>query len=297
MLSRRKLVLGLTGAVGVVALSRALLSPSRRPAAPGRALKLPLAPSGWPFPYARLTAPVAVYPPGFGVRRIYVDAGHGAPGNTGNLSCFCVEEQAFTLVTARALAARLNATGRFEARVGRSGDQPLPYPERVEDAAHWGADAFLSLHSDVRGPIETWSPSPGLTCPLNLASPGFAVLWSDEGDPSLCDRRLALARAFARRMEEAGLLPYHGAAYTGLYEADAAQRGVFVDRRPPTQRIYVLRRPPMPSILIETHHALDAREAVRWAEAATLDAFAAAAAAALADALSGPVAPSAPPPT
>ncbi|MGK4007247.1 N-acetylmuramoyl-L-alanine amidase [Sorangium sp. So ce1036] len=301
MLSRRKLILALTAAAGVAALSRELLSRPPRHAPARRALKLPLAPSGWPFPYARVVAPVAVFPPGFGVRRIYLDAGHGAPGNTGNLSCFCVEEQAFTLAAAHALAARLNATGRFEARVGRSGDRPLPYPERVEDAARWGAEAFISLHSDVRGKIETWAPAPELTCPLSLASPGFAVLWSDEGAPSLSDRRLALARAFARRMEEAGLLPYRGAAYTGLYEADAAQEGVFVDRRPPGQRIYVLRRPTMPSILIETHHALDAREAARWTEPATLDAFAAAAAAALADTLGSADAlvdaPSSPPPT
>ncbi|AUX29280.1 MULTISPECIES: N-acetylmuramoyl-L-alanine amidase [Sorangium] len=297
MISRRKLVLGLAGAAGAAALSRALAPGLPRDIAARRALKLPIAPSGWPFPGARVVAPSAVFPPDFGVRRIYLDAGHGAPGNTGNVSCFCVEEQEFTLSAARALAERLNATGRFEARVGRTGDRPLPYAERVEDAARWGADAFVSLHSDVRGRIDTWSPAEGRSCPLSLAAPGFAVLWSDEGDPALGARRLALARAFARRMEEAGLLPYGGAAYSGLYAPDTAQPGVFVDRRPQDQRIFVLRRPAMPSILIETHHALDAREATRWTEPATLDAFAAAAAAALADALGGGGAPASQPPT
>ncbi|WP_437510172.1 N-acetylmuramoyl-L-alanine amidase family protein [Sorangium sp. So ce1099] len=287
MISRRKLVLGLAGAAGAVALGQALSPGPPRAVAARRALKLPIAPSGWPFPGARVVAPSALFPPDFGVRRIYLDAGHGAPGNTGNLSCFCVEEQDFTLSAARALAERLNATGRFEARVGRTGDRPLPYQERAADAARWRAEAFVSLHSDVRGRIETWSPAPGRTCPLSLAAPGFAVLWSDEGDPALCALRLALARAFARRMEEAGLMPYRGAAYSGLYEPDAAQPGVFVDRHPPDQRIFVLRRPSMPSVLIETHHALDAREAARWTEPATLDAFAAAAAAALADTLGG----------
>ncbi|WP_441288781.1 N-acetylmuramoyl-L-alanine amidase family protein [Sorangium sp. KYC3313] len=307
MISRRKLVLGLAGAAGAAALSRALAPGAPREIAARRALKLPIAPSGWPFPGARVVAPSAVFPRDFGVRRVYLDAGHGAPGNSGNLSCFCVDEQDFTLAAARALAERLNATGRFEARVGRAGDRPLPYPERVEDAARWGADAFVSLHSDVRGRTETWSPGQGRQCPLSLAAPGFAVLWSDEGEPALCALRLALARGFARRMEEAGLLPYDGAAYSGLYEPDAAQPGVFLDRRPPGQRIFVLRRPSMPSILVETHHALDAREATRWTEPATLDAFAAAAAAALADALGaagapasalgGDGAPASPPPT
>jgi N-acetylmuramoyl-L-alanine amidase len=97
-------------------------------------------------------------------------------------------------------------------------------------------------------------------------------------------------------MEEAGFMPYRGAAYSGLYEPDAAQPGVFVDRHPPDQRIFVLRRPSMPSVLIETHHALDAREAARWTEPATLDAFAAAATAALADTLGGD-APASQPPT
>lgn len=276
---------GATGVTGLAALSAGVArGPSRRSAVL-HALKLPIAPSGWPFPGARIVAPVPVFPPDFGVRRVYLDAGHGAPGNTGNRSCFCVDEQEFTLAAARALAERLDATGRFETRMSRTGGRLVPYRERVDDAVRWGAEAFISLHSDVRGAVASWSPRPGVSCPLNLAAPGFAVLWSDEGEPALCDRRLALARAFARRMDEAGFLPYRGAAYRGLYEPDAAQPGVFIDRRPPGQRIFVLRRPTMPSILVETHHALDAREAARWAEPATLDAFAAATAAALADAL------------
>ena len=86
-------------------------------------------------------------------------------------------------------------------------------------------------------------------------------------------------------MEEAGFLAYDGGEYTGLYAPDAVQRGVFVDRHEPDKRIFVLRRPTMPAILVETHHALDPREVTRWEEPATLDAFATALAAALLDAL------------
>ena len=87
-------------------------------------------------------------------------------------------------------------------------------------------------------------------------------------------------------MREAGFWPYRGGEYAGLYEHDAEQPGVFVDRHAPAQRIFVLRRPSMPSALIETHHALDPREAERWSEPHTLDVFASAVAAALVDRLS-----------
>lgn len=294
-------MLGLAGAAGCAALSWGVgRSRGARGPARGGPPARTAAPGGWPEPGAPLAPPALEIPPGFGVRRIYVDAGHGAHLNTGNTSCFCVEEQRFTLDAARALADRLEATGAFEARLSRDGEDRVAYGDRVEDAAAWGADAFVSLHSDVRGRFERWTPAlaagattlpggaafaPGMSCPVSHTAPGFSVLWSDEGDPALWGQRLALARAVARRMAEAGLPPYGGAEYTGLYEGDAAQPGVFVDRHTLDQRIFVLRRPSMPSILIETHHALDPREAERWTEPRTLDAFAAALAAALVDAL------------
>ena len=223
-----------------------------------------------------------------------VDPGHGAPQNGGNTSCFCVEEQDFTLRVGEALARRLEATGRFEVRLSRRGDGRVEYRDRVDAAARWGAEAFVSLHSDVRGKLDRWAPEPGKDCPVSYAAPGFSVLYSDEGEAALVDGRLALARAAARRLAESGFGAYAGAEYTGLYEPDGAQAGVFVDRHAPDQRIFVLRRPAMRSILVETHHAVDPREARRWSEDATLDVFAAAVAAALADTLgpaSGPVDP------
>lgn len=289
MLTRKNLLLGgICGAgLAVVGLTAALLGPriegylSRESRTSGATPP----PPPWPAPQVTLRAPSAFYAPDFGERRIFIDAGHGAPGNPGNVSCFCVDEQDFTLEAARALGERLEATGRFEVRLSRDGAQRVAYRDRVDEAARWGADALLSLHSDVRGKSDPWSPTPGASCLMNLSSPGFSVLWSDEGDPALASARQRLARAAARRMQEAGFLPYLGGEYTGLYEADAAQPGVFVDRHAPDQRIFVLRKPSMPSILIETHHALDPREATRWKDPRTLDAFAAATAAALADAL------------
>lgn len=241
--------------------------------------------TAWPSPAARLTPLAVTYPPDFGVRRIFIDAGHGAPGNPGNTSCFCEKEQDYTLFAARELSRRLSETGHFEVRLSRGDDGPVDYHARVDAAARFQAEAFLSLHSDVRKRPDHWSPSPGESCPVSYAAPGFAVLYSDEGgEPEVGGRRL-LAREAAFRLEEIGLLPYDGADYAFLYEADPLGTGVFADRHAPDQRIFVLYRPTMPSILIETHHALDPNEETRFRDRATLDAFATAIAAALVGAL------------
>lgn len=239
----------------------------------------------WPGPAAPIAAIPLAFPPAFGSKRVFIDAGHGARDNRGNSSTYCVDEQDFTLDAAQKLGARLAATGHFDVLQSRRPGETIEYKARSEAASRWKADAFISLHSDVRGHAEPWSPVPGKTCRRSLASPGFSILWSDEGDASLTSARLSLARAAASRMRQAGLLPYLGAEYTGLYEPDAAEPGVFVDRHAPDQRIFVLRRTTMAAVLIETHHALDPREADRWTESRTHDAFASAVAAALIDAL------------
>lgn len=292
MVAKRTIWLGAVAAAGAIAafalrgpIYRAVVNPSARAATPKAVGPPPVAPTVWPSPEARLRLPAAVFPPGFGRRRVVVDAGHGAPKNTGNTSCFCVAEQDFTLEAANELAKRLRATGYFEVLLSREGEALVDYKARVEEAARWGAEAFISLHSDVRGKFEQWEPEPGKSCPMSLAAPGFSVLWSDDGDAALAGARLSLSRRAARRMAEAGFTPYLGGEYTGLYEADSEEPGVFVDRHAPGSRIFILRKPEMPSILIETHHALDPREAARWKEEATHDAFAAATAAALADVL------------
>jgi len=82
-------------------------------------------------------------------------------------------------------------------------------------------------------------------------------------------------------MAGAGFLPYGGADYAGLYDLDPVP-GVFLDRRV----LYMLRRPTMPSVILETHHGLDAEERARWEEERTREAFADAVAAALLTALS-----------
>ena len=233
----------------------------------------------WPSPRAALSVEEARFPEGFGLRRVFVDAGHGAEGNTGNLSSFCEDEEDFTLRVARHLADSLQSTGRFEARVSRS-DASVAYTDRVREAQAWKADAFLSIHSDVRGTAETWSPRAGQLCPRSDTGPGFAVLYSDEGDPGLVEARALLAEKVARQLLRAGFLAYDGGEYAGAY-APGSSAGVFLDRHAVDKRIFVLRKTSMPAVLIETHNALHAQEAMRWSEEETLRALDAAATSAL----------------
>lgn len=237
------------------------------------------------WPEAALRAVEPGFRAGFGVRRVFLDAGHGAPGNPGNKSAFCREEQSFTASLAEALAESLARTGHFEVRLSRSGDALVPYAERVRAAESWPADALVSLHSDVRGKTESWQPSPEASCLRSRNAPGFAVLWSDFGEGGLGERRLSVARAVALQMTNAGFLAYAGGEYGATYSPDVQQPGVFVDRHPSAERVFVLWRPSVPSVIIETHNALDDREALRWEEPAVREAFAASVASALAAAL------------
>ena len=232
----------------------------------------------WPDPAVQLAAPPVAAPPGFGTRRVFLDAGHGARRNPGNHSALCESEQDVMMTLAAEVAAQLTATGLFEVRLSRQGGQTVSYRDRLSAAASWGAEAFVSLHSDARGAFTVDSAG----CRHNAADPGFSVLFSDEGSAQLAAQRERLARTIAGRMTAAGLLPYAGPNYTGLYEA-VGDEGAYVDRHEPRKRIMFLRRPAMPSVIVETHHALDLQSAQRWREPETVAAFSAALAAGLVD--------------
>jgi N-acetylmuramoyl-L-alanine amidase len=257
-------------ALGAVALGAAALWQARAPA--------------WPDAAARLVSPTVAPPAHFGKRRVLLDPGHGARDNTGNRSAFCRDEQDFTLSLAESVAAELERTGSFEVRLARRAGEVVEYADRIGQAEAWGADALVSLHSDVRGHARDWQPLPGRTCRRSRHAPGYAVIYSDDGEAALVERRRALARALGDRLRSSRFLPYPGSGYAGDYAPEPNAHGVFVDRRERNERIYLLHRPRLASVLIETHNALDDREALRWEEPETRRAFAAALAAALIDA-------------
>ena len=227
----------------------------------------------WPDEGARLTAPVLEVPDTYERKRVYIDAGHGARGNEGNQGAFCQREQDFTLEVSQFLARRLRATGLFDVRTSRGPGEVVGYRTRVREAEAWGADVFLSLHSDVRGQVSNWEPEPGMSCPSSASFPGFTVLWSDDAAPELQQARRQLARTFAWHLEDAGFGICDCWVYWGLYEVDDVHPAVWVDRHQPGGRIYVLRIPQMPSIILETHNAWHTGEVNRWEQAHTRDIF------------------------
>jgi len=258
----------------------ACTAPTPPPAAPPEEQEPP-PPPPWPEPGSVLRMVEVELPePLQQPRRIFLDPGHGSRGNPGNTSCLCIQEQDHNLRVAQHLAEVLEATGAFEVRLSRQEGAVVDYPARLSAARAWHAELLLSLHSDARGQGLRWEDT---GCHYNDLDPGFSVLWSDEGDQELTAARHELARALAGRFVEAGFAPYPGGVYEGLYEVDPAQTGVFVDRHRPRRRIMMLRRPAMPSVIIETHNAWDRREERRWQERLTLDSFASTALAKLAD--------------
>lgn len=224
--------------------------------------------------------------------RVFVDAGHGAPGNHGNTGCYGQLEEAHTLEVARHVAFVLSALGPFEVALSRDGPGAT-YAARVAQAKAFRADVVLSFHSDARGLARPWWPYGDERMQwVNGDAPGFAVLWNDEGARATVEGREALGRAVGARLEEAGFLAYDGYDYASLYQQDAVSPSGWVDRRPLKQRVYFLRASRIPTVIVETHHALDPLEVARWSEGATVDAFALALAAAVLD-VTGPAGPSA----
>jgi N-acetylmuramoyl-L-alanine amidase len=227
---------------------------------------------GWPD---AIPGDVELPPSDGALRVVMFDAGHGAEGNTGNTSTYCVPEQDFTLALADDVAATLEETGRFRVLTVREGDRLVPYAERAALAHAQGAHAFVSLHSDIRGRRDPWSPRAGCASFRSEEAPGFSVLFSDEADDAaLVASRRELAHATSDALALAGFLPYDGDEYVGLYAPEPGAPGAFVDRHAPDKRIFVLRRLAVPSILVETHNALDPREAERWEDPTVRRAFA-----------------------
>ncbi|MGV3620452.1 MAG: N-acetylmuramoyl-L-alanine amidase family protein [Archangium sp.] len=236
--------------------------------------------SAWPANDAALTPLPLPEQPTRKVR-VFIDAGHGAPNNVGAFGCHCQEEHLHTLAAAQKLGSALLATGRFEVMQSRLTTSGAKYAVRLARAKEWKADVIISLHSDVRG--EAWplaQPDAG-TCWQNPNAPGFAVLWNDEG-PAFPNRE-KLGRAVGTRLREAGFLAYSGDDYGALYRQDDVEPSGWIDIRPMKKRVYFLRGSTIPTVIVETHHALDVQEVARWEEPATHAAFASAIGAAVLD--------------
>jgi N-acetylmuramoyl-L-alanine amidase len=255
-------------------------APARVEARPAPVAAAPPAPLPvWPAAGAPLTVLETTFPASWTPPRILVDAGHGAIGNEGNTGCNCQKEQDVTRRIQDAVVSRLAATGHIDARATRPDAAPVDYDTRIALADSW-ATAMISVHTDARASADLHL-DPATGCRVGTGAAGFAVLWSDEGAPA--EGRHRWADAIAARLREAGFPPYDGADYPGLYEGDPANPGVFVDRHEDNLRIQILRRTTTPTVIVETHEALDPGEVARWDEERTIDAFASALIAAIRD--------------
>ena len=237
-------------------------------------LSLLLAAAPWPSPEARVS--VLPLPPLASRIRIAIDAGHGAPGNTGNWGCHCQSEADETLVEATELSRRLRRFG-FTVLDTRTTPLGTKYPARIASIEAFKPHLVVSLHTDARA--DAWPHEvnvDGGVCFSNPKDPGFAVLWSEEGGEAIVKRRQTWGRTVSQELRAAGFLPYSGEDYGSLYWNDD-EPACFIDARPIKQRVYFLRATSIaPVIIVETHHALDPVEVARWHEDATHEAFAAA---------------------
>ena len=78
---------------------------------------------------------------------VVLDPGHGGV-DPGTSSATGITEKEVVLDFARALKAKLEATGRYEVYLTRDDDTFLPLRGRVEFAQKKGAGLFLSIHAD-----------------------------------------------------------------------------------------------------------------------------------------------------
>ena len=211
------------------------------------------------------------FPDNYGRLVVVLDAGHGSPtaGTDGNVSVRCEAEMDHTFRVTQRLKAAMEATGHFRVLETRPAGTRIGLSERHEVAEQADADLLLSIHSDWRGGgTKVADAYDGRPCMHSEEDPGFSVLYSGQGEEPLRGRRLDLARVIAQQMVARDFEPYDGEKYYNYYTADKVD-GVFRDGR----GLLLLRRPTMPSVIIETHHALDTDDVALWQQAATVDKF------------------------
>ncbi|MFK7930734.1 MAG: N-acetylmuramoyl-L-alanine amidase [Myxococcota bacterium] len=223
-------------------------------AEPGGAALPVVSPSpDWPRSGVRLSPPPVVVPASLQGRVIAIDAGHGAPGNTGAQSATCRAEADVVLPIAEAVAEYLENAGLSVVRLRPPGQSPS-YSRRLARLSASEAELMISIHGDIRGQGVPWDAPDGCDGLWLAGQWGTAVLWTDE-DPTRTEGRRRLAHALSQRLASTNFVPYDGENYESLYETSAP--GAFISRHRPGSRIGFLRKPSVPSVIVEVGHLLD----------------------------------------
>jgi len=197
----------------------------------------------------------------------FVVGGHGNGSRNGNTGVYQQVEADVALSISTDLAGALASVPGIRTTLGRTVGERPSYETRLERLVDSGADCLLDIHTDSRPEyMYEWVDDTGTTVWRNDRQAGFAVLFNESGP--LGSQRRELARALALELAEAGLPPYT-LGYGPTYDADRVP-GVYIDRR----GLMMLRAPGVPSVIIESHHALDVWEAARWREERTRQVFA-----------------------
>ena len=206
---------------------------------------------------------------------VVLDPGHGGTNMGAAGAVEGVYEKRLTLVLARAVASRLEATPGVVVVLTRDDDRFLTLRERARRANAVGADVFVSIHANAsptrtqRG-LETWVLTPDA---LDIDAPALRAAdgpWRPGLDPDTA--------ALLDDVERGTSLP--GAVrLAGLMEAHLhAARSDSPDRGVRQGSLDVLLGPTMPAVLVEVgfiDHPVEGVELLRRdVRAATADAIA-----------------------
>ncbi len=160
--------------------------------------------------------------------KIYIDQGHNPQNPNAGAEGQGLREQDITYRVGQELAALLRANGNFEVRLSRptedtslGSSNTTSLQARVRDANAWGADYFISIHTNASD---------------NESASGIEVL--AYSSPS---RSFTLAEDIAEELSEA----------TGLRNRGAKLR----------PGLYVLRKTAMPAVLAEIGFITNPRDA------------------------------------
>lgn len=141
--------------------------------------------------------------------KICLDPGHG-PNTVNGSPDGSYKEQEFAWDMGQRIKPLLEGQG-MEVKLTRTKDNKPSLTERAETSNEWGADVFLSLHSNAAG-NGGWYDARGLSC-ITSSGPDTA-------------NRNKLARAILARASEAGVVlrsntPSHDMSLTVLVKTDA----------------------------------------------------------------------------